>query len=76
MNIGPRRTCPSCGNEFSGPMQFCLVVEGPFIAVNLAVVYAWTDEPDLAFKAGSALGFGEAGLAIRSGRACEVAKYG
>ena len=50
MNIGPRRTCPSCGNEFSGAMQFCLVVEGPFIAVNLAVVYAWTDEPDLAFK--------------------------
>jgi tetratricopeptide (TPR) repeat protein len=25
-------------------------VEGPFIAANLAVVYAWTDEPDLAFK--------------------------
>ena len=25
-------------------------VEGPFIAANLAMVYAWTDEPDLAFK--------------------------
>ena len=25
-------------------------VEGPFIAVNLAVVYAWADEPDLAFE--------------------------
>jgi serine/threonine protein kinase len=25
MSMGPRRTCPSCGNDFSGPMQFCPV---------------------------------------------------
>src|SRR5260370_35932780 len=25
-------------------------VDGPGIAVNLAVVYAWTNEPDLAFE--------------------------
>jgi hypothetical protein len=25
-------------------------VDGPRIVVNLAVVYAWTDEPDLAFE--------------------------
>jgi hypothetical protein len=25
-------------------------VEGPFVATNLAVVYAWTDEFDLAFE--------------------------
>jgi hypothetical protein len=25
MSIEPRRTCPSCGNEFSGAMQFCPV---------------------------------------------------
>src|SRR5215510_12348823 len=25
MNTEPQRTCPSCGNEFSGAMQFCPV---------------------------------------------------
>jgi serine/threonine protein kinase len=25
MSTGPQRTCPSCGNEFSGAMEFCLV---------------------------------------------------
>jgi serine/threonine protein kinase len=25
MNTEPRRTCPSCGNEFSGAMEFCPV---------------------------------------------------
>ena len=25
MSIEPRRTCPSCGNEFSGAMPFCPV---------------------------------------------------
>ena len=25
MNTGPQRTCPSCGNEFSGAMEFCPV---------------------------------------------------
>src|ERR1700751_3632919 len=25
MSTGPQRTCPSCGNEFSGAMQFCPV---------------------------------------------------
>jgi serine/threonine protein kinase len=25
MSTGPRRTCPSCGNEFSGAMHFCPV---------------------------------------------------
>jgi hypothetical protein len=23
MKIEPQRTCPSCGNEFSGAMEFC-----------------------------------------------------
>src|SRR6516165_4191636 len=25
MKTGPQRTCPSCGNEFSGAMEFCPV---------------------------------------------------
>src|SRR5215467_5998629 len=25
MNTEPKRTCPSCGNEFSGAMEFCPV---------------------------------------------------
>jgi hypothetical protein len=25
MNTGDRRTCPGCGNEFSGEMEFCPV---------------------------------------------------
>src|SRR6478736_5808358 len=25
MNTEPQRTCPSCGNEFSGAMEFCPV---------------------------------------------------
>ena len=25
MNTEPQRTCPSCGNEFSGAMKFCPV---------------------------------------------------
>src|SRR6516165_5499311 len=25
MNAEPQRTCPSCGNEFSGAMEFCPV---------------------------------------------------
>src|ERR1700758_843648 len=25
MSTEPKRTCPSCGNEFSGAMQFCPV---------------------------------------------------
>jgi hypothetical protein len=25
MNAEPKRTCPSCGNEFSGAMEFCPV---------------------------------------------------
>ena len=25
MNTEPHRTCPSCGNEFSGAMEFCPV---------------------------------------------------
>src|SRR6516165_1057711 len=25
MNMGPRRTCPTCGNDFSGAIQFCPV---------------------------------------------------
>jgi hypothetical protein len=25
MKMEPQRTCPSCGNEFSGAMEFCPV---------------------------------------------------
>ena len=25
MSAEPQRTCPSCGNEFSGAMEFCPV---------------------------------------------------
>ena len=43
MSIEPRRTCPSCGNEFSGAMQFCPVCMLPGLACleEIPVASGW-----------------------------------
>src|SRR5215470_19237246 len=83
MKAEPQRTCPSCGNEFSGAMEFCPVcmlrkglagVESGESSASEDIVKAKTDQPAQRFDHYE-LVTGENGKPVELGRGAMGVTY-